>query len=378
MRLFFGVCLCVAGLAAGADQASAQSVADPGAAETAQAAAPAVTPAWKPTLTLGGYLQGELDAGASGDSRFPTGDRFFVRRARLTASGEAAHNVAYRLQGEFGAGLGTASGATASLTDGYVEWTIVRAAHVRFGQFKSPYGREWLVSSAQLVTIERALVSDRLTLNRQVGAAVIGDAAGGRLGYQAAMFNGNGRNTSVNDNRDFMYVVRGTAVPWQPTKATSVEVGANAFWSRDTKLSMPKEFGLDSTPDTQGEDNLFTGRHRGAGLDAHLQHGIWDVDAEWLHVRFEPDAAPAPDVTSEGWYATPSAFVYKRLVQLVGRYEWYRPDVHVADNETSAWTAGLNYYARGNSAKLMVDYLWIKTPSASDRAKLLACVQVTF
>jgi phosphate-selective porin len=341
--------------------------------QPASAAAP-----FKPTLTIGGYLQGELDAGARGDSRFPESDRFFVRRARLTASGSVMPHLTYRFQAEFAGGLGSASGVPASMTDGYIEWTKHPAAHVRFGQFKAPYGREWLLASTQLPIIERSLMTDRLGVNRQIGVEALGNVYDGRVGYFAAMVNGNGRNTTVNDNHDFMYLVRGTATPWREPKIGRLEVGANAFWSRDTKLTLPGEFRLDSTPATPAPDNLFTGRHSGAGIDGRFGRGAWSVDAEWLRVRFEQDAPGAPVVTSQGWYVTPAVFVFRRLVQAAGRYEWYRPDVHIDGNETTTWTGGVNYYARGDSAKLMVDYLWVDTPVSADHSKLLARVQVTF
>ena len=341
-----------------------------------QPASPA--PPFKPTLTIGGYLQGELDAGAAGDSRFPASDRFFVRRARVTASGRVMPTVAYRFQAEFAGGLGATSGVTASLTDGYIEWTKIPEAHIRFGQFKSPFGREWLAASTQLPTIERSLVSDRLTVNRQIGVEALGNAYDGRLGYFAAIVNGDGRNTTVNDNHAFMYLVRGTSAAWREADVGRLEIGANAFWSRDTRLSFPGEFKLDSTPDTPASDNLFTGRRSGAGVDEHFERGFWSVDAEWLRVRFEQDAPGAPVVTSQGWYVAPTAFVFRRVVQAAGRYEWYRPDVRIGGNETSTWTAGLNYLARGDNAKLMVNYLWVKTPTSTDHAKLLARVQVLF
>ena len=360
-----------------AGTAFGQTPAPPAAVIGAAPVQPA-SPAFKPSLTIGGYVQGELDAGAAGDSRFPASDRFFVRRARLTASGSAMPTLTYRFQAEFAGGLGATSGVTASLTDAYAEWTKFRQAHIRFGQFKAPFGREWLTSSTQLAVIERSLVSDRLTLNRQIGVEALGDAYGGRVGYLAAVVNGNGRNTTVNDNRDFMYIVRGTSTPWKASSVGRLEIGANAFWSRDTKLAFAQEFKLDSTSDTPAADNLFTGRRTGAGIDGHFDRRMWTVDGEWLRVRFEQDASGAAIVTSQGWYVMPGAFVFRRLVQAVGRYEWYRPDVHVAGNETSTWTGGLNYYARGDSAKLMVDYLWVNTPASTDHAKVLARIQVTF
>ena len=341
------------------------------------APAPAAADPFRPTLTIGGYLQGELDAGGEGDSRFPPPDRFFVRRARLTASGAVAKTLTYRLQAEFAGGLGSSSGVTASMTDGYVEWTRFDAAHVRFGQFKAPFGREWLVPSTQMPTVERSLATDRLTLNRQIGVQVAGALAGGRAGYAAAMVNGNGRNTTVNDNTSFMYIVRGTATGWRVADGR-LEVGANAYWSDDARLSMSKDFGLDSTPDTSAADNLFSGRRRGAGVDAHFELRVWRVDAELLRVRFEqePDGG-ARAVRGQGWYVAPSAFVHGRVIQVAGRYEHFRPDDDA--EATTTWTGGMNYYAAAGHARLMADYLWVDAPGhAGTHQKVLAQVQVLF
>ena len=347
------------------------------AAAASQSAQPAPSAsATRPTIRIGGYVQGEIDAGAQGDSRFPASDRFFLRRARVTASGTVLPAVAYRVQFDLAGGLGSASAVAASLTDGYVEWTRFAAAHVRFGQFKAPFGREWLVQSTELVTVERTLATDRLTLNRQIGVMVDGHKAG--AAYQFGMFNGNGRNTTVNDNKRFMYVARGTTTPWRTTSAR-LEVGANAYWSDDTKQSMPAEFGFDSTPQTSAADNLFTGSRRGAGIDAHLEAGAWSADAELLRTHFHQTAFdPHRPSTSTGWYVLPAAYVYRHAIQIVGRYERYRPDTALAGNDTSTWTAGVNYYTHGTAAKVMADYLWVDTPAPAGHQKLLAQLQVVF
>jgi phosphate-selective porin len=336
------------------------------------------TPPAHPTITIGGYVQGELDAGAQGDTRFPAPDRFFLRRVRLMASGTVLPTVAYHVQVDFAGGLGSASVVAASLTDGYVEWTRFAAAHVQVGQFKAPFGREWLVPSTQLATVERTLATDRLTLNRQIGIMVDGNLQGDNVGYQFGMFNGNGRNTTVNDNKRFMYVARGSVTPWRAASAR-LQVGANAYWSDDTKLSMPVDFGFDSTPQTTVADNVFTGNRRGAGIDAHFQARAWSADAELLRIHFDQTGSnPARPGTSTGWYVLPARYVYQRVIQIVGRYERYRPDTAIADNTTSEWTAGVNYYVGGTSAKLMADYLWVDTPAATGHQKLLAQLQVIF
>jgi phosphate-selective porin len=359
-----------------ATSAHAQNPAPP----AGQAHTPAGAPDGLPTVALSGYFQAELDAGAPGDARFGPADRLFVRRAQLTVSGSAMPDVVYRLQVQLAGGLGTMSNVAGTLADGYVEWTKFRAAHVRFGQFKSPFGREYLGSSTQLLTVERTMVTDRLTLNRQIGLEVLGDVAGGRAGYSFAVVNGTGRNTTVNDNAAFMYIARGTVTPWQAGAPVHVEIGANAFWSRDTRLSMPVEFGLDSTPETPLPDGVFTGRRTGAGVDAHVERAVWRIDAELLRVRFNQAAPGVPAaVVSDGWYLQPAAFVRGRVVQVVGRYERYRPDTHVVGNTTSTWLGGVNYYPSGPAVKLLLDYLWVNAPATPDaHRKALAQVQVVF
>ncbi len=143
---------------------------------------------------------------------------------------------------------------------------------------------------------------------------------------------------------------------------------------------MKSDFGLDSTPATPGADNLFTGKRVGVGVDSSYTRGIWRVDAEFLRVRFEQqNGAAQPDVISRGWYVTPGAFVYRRLVQVMGSYQQFQPDTGLSGNVTKTWLAGVNYYARGNNAKLIVDYLWVDAPlDPGEHQKLLAQMQVVF
>ena len=341
---------------------------------------PAAAPATGPTIDLGGYVQAELNAGAQGDTRFPVNDRIFLRRARVTVSGTILPSLRYRIQTDFAGGLGASQAIRAALTDGYIEWTKYAFAHIRVGQFKAPFGAEWLVPSTRLVTVERTLMSDRLSLNRQVGVQVSGTGVRGRLGYAAALFDGNGFNTNVNDNNRFMYVLRGTAVAWRSAGGALWRLGADAYWSTDTNLSLSGDFGLDPTPATLAANNLFTGRRTGVGVDSHFEDGVWRLDAEYLHLRFTPqNGVPQPDVLSHGWFVAPGAFVYRRLVQIIGRYERFRPTEVTAGNETREWLAGVNYYVRGRTAKLMVDYLWVDAPNdPGQHQKVLAQMQVVF
>jgi phosphate-selective porin len=345
---------------------------------TAQTTAPAPK-AFTPTIAVGGYLQPELDAGAQGDTRFPSSDRIFLRRARVTVGGKALPSITYKLQGDFAGGLGSATSIKASLTDGYVEWTRFAPAHVRVGQFKAGFGEEWLTPSTNLITVERTLATDRLTLNRQIGAQVAGEVAGRRLSYSAGLFNGNGRNVTINDNGKFLYTLHGSALAWRGARSGSVRVSAAGYWATDRQLGESADFGLDSTPGTPAADNLFTGRSRGLSLDAQWLAGPWRLDAELLRDTFQQDnGVPQAEVIGRGWYVMPAAFVHARSVQVVGRYECFTPNTSRDDDRTREWLAGVTYYIRGLN-KVMIDYLWVDAPSSPDEhQKLLAQWQVVF
>lgn len=323
------------------------------------------------TLTIGGLVQGQFEDGDRGDSRFPaTGaDRFLLRRARLNATGAFAKDFDFRLELDLAGSLSTASGLRAQLTDGYVTWTRYSFANLRAGQFKTPFGFEQLYPDPRLITAERSLVNDRLTLSRQLGAQLSGAFLDKRLTYAVGTFNGNGVNNSNNDNNKFLWAGRVTATPWK-ANAGSWSVGANGFTSEDTGLALA-DLNLDSTPATPDKDGIFTGKRHGFGADSQIEAGPFSLWVEYLRVRFEPTSArPAARFDSGGGYAQAAWFLVPDRFQAVLKYETFDPRRGFAGDDVSTWTAGLNYYLRGHDLKLLLDYLRTDLGDLGGRANL--------
>ncbi len=313
----------------------------------------------KPTLVIGGLIQGQFEDGDRGDSRFPaTGtDRFLIRRARLNATGTFPEDFDYRLEFDLANSLSAVTGLRAQLTDGYVNWNHFSFANVRAGQFKTPFGFEQLYADPKLITAERSLVNDRLTLNRQLGVQLWGNFLDQRLTYAVGTFNGNGVNNNSNDNSKFLYAGRVTVVPWKSADGGSWSLGGNAFSSEDTALAL-SDLNLDSTPTTTDKDGLFTGKRHGYGVDSQIETGPFSLWVEYIKVRFEPtDARPAAQFDSDGGYVQAALFVVPKRVQVVLKYETFDPQTGLSGNDVSTWTGGLNYYVRGNNLKLMLNYL---------------------
>src|SRR3978361_1290235 len=76
-----------------------------------------VKPAGKePSLTIGGLIQGQFDGGDKGDSRFANdNDRFYLRRARLNASGRFLEEFDFRLEMDLAGSLSNTTGLRAQM-----------------------------------------------------------------------------------------------------------------------------------------------------------------------------------------------------------------------------------------------------------------------
>jgi hypothetical protein len=312
-------------------------------------------------LSVGGFVQANFESGHAPDARFAgINDRFLLRRARLNVSASFVENVIFKMESDFGNNsISPKTGASGQLTDVFAAWTKFSAASVRVGQFKTPYGFEQLTSDTKTLTVERALPNDRLTLGRQIGAAVYGDVASKRVSYSLGAFNGTGTNIGSNDSQKFMWVGRVSGVAYKGefgTTKVKLSTGANAFTTEDK--------------------GTFTGRRTGSGVDAQLAVGAAELQAEWLRNDLHPFTGRA--TAMQGWSLL-SAISITRQVQGIVRYESYDSNVAVGRTTTGVWTFGFNYLLKGDDLKLSLNYLSGSQPGpAVDGGRLLGRVQVVF
>ncbi len=325
--------------------------------------APVVQPAgkeWK--LALGGLVQVHAELGDSPDDRYDDlHDRFLVRRARLNATATFAEHFLAKIEADFGAGsINAGSNLRGQMTDGYVEWRQYPECMVRLGQFKTPFGYEQLASDPKLLTIERALSSDKLTVGRQIGGALSGDLLDRRLNYAVGLFNGNRVNSGDNDNDDFMVAGRLGLLAFTGKVAgrdAKWAVAANAFTTDDTGTA-------------------FTGRREGLGFDTQLTLGPAELRAEWL--RNKSRRSTGDRVAAEGWSLL-AGWTFDPQWRAVVRFDTYDSNTRSGNTTTDEWTFGLDYCLLGDDLKLSLNYLYGKQPAPSDwQGRLLGRVQVVF
>src|SRR5438094_1174702 len=331
-------------------------------------------------LVLGGYIQVNLEDGdvSAFEGRFgqtALKDRFRLRRARINLTGDFAENFDFKVEGEFENSDGISSNRTDfSGTDIYVNWHQFPEANVKVGQWKAPFGLEQITPDPSLIIIERSLPTGAITPERQVGAQVWGKpftniwpAQKDLLTYYAGIFNGNGRNTSVNDNNNFMYVGRLELMPFKGKifgQDSSLKLGGDVLNSRaDKGTNISQSLNLKVNVDGSLSPFVLPGADERTGwsADAWLNIGPFDLIAEYLaeDVDGPTVAGKAPGFSNfdpSGWYVQGSYFILPKKLQGVVKWESLEPDQFDDDNIHSI-TAGLNYYIHGDSIKVMANYV---------------------
>jgi phosphate-selective porin OprO/OprP len=344
-------------------------------------------------LVLGGLLQTQFEGGdvSAFEGRFGSGaidDRFRLRRMRINITGDFLEQFDFKLEGEFAqsdvaltvrsaTGQTLASNSTRTAFGGldlWANWHRYPEFQIKLGQYKAPFGLEQLSSDPKLITAERSQVTSALTPERQIGLQIWGKPLAtlfpeqkDLLTYSAGIFNGNGRNTTVNDNDEYMHTGR---LELQALKAkifneeATVKFGANGLHSNDaagTVLSPAGNLRVNSDGSLTALTAPTAAEREGYGFDGSLHWGPFDLIAEYLSESYEPRTLNGISPTfngfrAEGYYVQGSYYIIPKKLQLATKYEHFNPGQILNDNLDSI-TGGLNYYIHGDDIKLMADYI---------------------
>jgi len=349
-------------------------------------------------LTLGGFIQANFEGGdvSAFEGRFGLSalkDRFRLRRARISLTGDYLEQFDFKIEGDFEQSdaaitalskVDVKTGKTTTVTnsnrtefsgtDIFVNWHAIPEANIKIGQWKAPFGLEQLTPDTKLFFPERSLPTGAITPDRQIGVQIWGKPLTNiwpeqkdLVTYYAGVFNGNGRNFNNNDNNNFMYVGR---LELQPFKGkllgqdASLRLGGDVLNSRDdagTVISSTANLKVNA----DGSLSAFTlpgaDERTAWSLDAWFNLGPLDIIGEYFSedVNGRTVAGVAPgfhDFSPHGWYVQGSYFIIPKKLQAAVRWEELEP-AQVASDNIHSITGGLNYYIHGDSIKLMADYV---------------------
>jgi phosphate-selective porin len=331
-------------------------------------------------LVLGGFIQMNFEDGdvSAFEGRFgqtALKDRFRLRRARINLTGDFAEQFDFKIEGDFENSDGISSSRTAfEGTDIFVNWHQFPEAQIKVGQWKAPFGLEQLTPDTSLYIIERSLPTGAITPERQIGVQLWGKPFASvwpdekdLLTYYAGIFNGNGRNTTVNDNNNFMYVGRLESTLFKSKmwgQDSYLKLGADVLNSRDDKgTNISQTLNLLVNSDGSLSPFVLPGADERTAwsVDAWLKLGPFDLIGEYLeeYVNGRTVNGVPPgfaDFTTNGYYITAAYFLIPKKLQAAVQWQDLNPGQRGNDGIHSI-TGGLNYYIHGDDVKLMVNYI---------------------
>ena len=331
-------------------------------------------------LTLGGFIQVNFEDGdvSAFEGRFGLNalkDRFRLRRARINLTGDFAENFDFKIEGDFENSDGISAGRTAfEATDIFINWHQFAEANIKVGQYKAPFGLEQITPDTTIFTIERSLPTGALTPERQIGVEIWGKPLThlwpdqkDLVTYYAGIFNGNGRNTTNNDNNNFMYVGRLELLPFKGKllgQDSSLKLGADVMNSRDdkgTNISQSGNLRVNSDGSLTAYTLAGADERTAWSVDAWFNLGPFDLIGEYFQEdvdgRTVNGVAPGfANFEPSGWYVQGSYFVIPKKLQAVVKWEALNPGQFGNDGIHSI-TGGLNYYIHGNDIKVMANYV---------------------
>jgi phosphate-selective porin len=371
-------------------------------------------------LTLGGFIQVNFEDGdvSAFEGRFGSAalkDRIRLRRARINLIGEYGENFDFKIEGDFETSdtaitalqsitttidkktgdiksiktttTSNSSRASFSATDIFINWHQFPEAQIKVGQWKAPFGLEQLTPDTKLFTIERSLPTGAITPERQIGVQLWGmpfthlwPEEKDLVTYYGGVFNGNGRNTTNNDNNNFMAVGRLELLPYKGKifgQDVSLKLGGDVLNSRDDKgTNISQTLNLLVNKDGSLSPFVLPGADERTAwsADAWLTIGPFDLIGEYLGEdvdgRTVNGVRPGfKDFDPSGWYVQGSYFIIPKKLQGVVKWEALDPN-QVDDDSIHSITAGLNYYIHGDSIKLMADYVHTWSDFRAARPKL--------
>jgi hypothetical protein len=155
------------------------------------------------------------------------------------------------------------------------------------------------------------------------------------LTYYVGIFNGNGRNVSVNDNNNFMYVGRleSTLFKSKLWGESYLKLGADILNSRDDKgTNISQSLNLLVSDDGSLSPFVLPGADERTAwsADAWLRLGPFGLIGEFLQERVHPRTVNGVPpgfsrFTTDGFYVTGAYFLIPKKLQLAARWEHLNP-----------------------------------------------------
>jgi hypothetical protein len=265
---------------------------------------------------------------------------------------------------------------TSPLLDWYVDFGQLRDLSLRVGQFKVPFSRQRIVSSADMQFVDRALTNSEFNLDRDIGLDLFSnDLAGlGMLRYHAGIFIGEGRNASDRSvgagDKGYLYNVRLEALPLgdfddyeesdharSPEPRLAIGVGYALLQSDATS-----PYAQDALGETLGgSETLAVVDFNAHNLTADAVFKLAGFSAQTaFHLRSVGGIEGVSGNEGIGWMLAAGYLFAPTPIEIAGQYAILRGREGSNMSDEDELGAALNYYFAQHPLKLQLDFahLW--------------------
>ncbi len=292
---------------------------------------------------------------------------FNLRRVRLSFEGNLLNKqFSYKVQNDFAAG-----GGGSALKDAWLQWNWDEAAMLRMGQYKVPFSRQELSSSAKLQFIDRSDVSDIFSYGRNRGAMLHG-SFGDAGTYAAGIFNGVSQLSGVSEGEN------SPGLDNNLMGAAQVTYNLGDYGSRDEEGDMRKDGDFAGTMGAavvygQGGQTLTAGGSNfnadfddvRANVDAGLRVAGFSLQSEFYYTNISYDDIDDSDTDFYGMYLQTGYMFVPNEWEGAFRFGFINPDQGVIDDRQE-YSFVLNYFLDGHNLKLQTGISWDVTNFESD------------
>ena len=322
-------------------------------------------------LNIGGQIQfryvinfrDEGDNGLGGPANDDFESGFQTRRTRLEFNGDIYNDFFYAVQVDF-----NRAGGGGTLLDAYAGYDFGNGFKLQFGQFKSPFLREELVSSKRQLAVDRSFTNGLFNQGRSQGIQLTYSEENWRT---MLSFNDGERtaNTDFTANNQGLGGVRGGeadyaftgrfeylgAGTWKQFEDFTSARGSEGFaWLLGAAIHW-QDGAADLILDNGGSIFSWT-------LDASLEGDGWNAYGAFIGRHVDGEFTDAGSADQYGFVLQGGYYVTEDIEPFI-RWDALIPDSGAMFN---VLTFGGNYYIHGHAAKFTLDVQWFfDAPAAS-------------
>jgi phosphate-selective porin len=247
------------------------------------------------------------NADSDGPIRNVDSNTFDIGRRRLGIDGAIGRRLRFQAEAEIE--------SDEPVRDLYLDYRAGRAAQIRGGRFKLPFGLEENISHTRIEFVRRTLMSNRLAPGRDNGLMLYGRVA--RIGYETGVFAHDGENAQPGRAvRVFGGPTIAGRITLEPFRGAKTSAADLELAAAITESSLPEGY-----PAVRGRmvlgaaffdaDYWVSGLRRRTGFELRWRPGPFAFTAEAMTLTDERrrqglDRSDLPPVDTRGWYISGS------------------------------------------------------------------------